>query len=153
MEKALTRQDKLREEVRSKLSNNEFLKHLMKGFREEFLREDVVYFLGKEKRPNLKDFVIGITLVRIYAKLRSKRKQIRKKSLNILRKKYSERKYTWTIAYMYRTLKEVGFEPSESKELIVFFFNFILPGIISNAGIFICLEKARTSKVLRKKKS
>ena len=149
MDKARTKQERLKEEIRTKLNRNSFLKYLRIGFPEEFLREDVAYFLKKEKRPSLKDLVIGLTLVRIYAKLRSR--QIRKKSLKAISKKYSTRKYTWTIAYMYRALKEAGFEPSKSKELIVFFFNFVLPGVISNAGIFICLEKVRTSKVLRKK--
>ncbi|AAC07979.1 hypothetical protein [Aquifex aeolicus] len=142
----------LQEWLREKMKKEGLVRFMKDGYPLEFVEEDVVYFLGSRKRPNLKDFIKGITLVRTYAKLRERRKQFHKRSKKPIVKKYSAPKYTRVVAYMYRVLEEKGYTPDDRKRLIVYFFNFIKPDYMSNAGIYVCLEKFRTAKFLRNKK-
>ncbi len=141
----------LREEIKEKILKEGLMKFARDGYPLEFVEEDTLYFIGKRKNPNLKDFVEGITKVRIYAKLRKGEKRINKTSLRKLEKKYGARKYTRTIAYMWKVLAEKGYEIGERKRLIVFYFNFVRTDIMSNAGIFICLNKFRKNARLKKR--
>jgi len=143
--------EELKEEIKRKITQEGLVRFMNDGYPLEFVEEDTIYFIGYRKRPTLKDFVEGITKVRIYAKLRKKTKKTNKVSVRRLEKKYRAKKYTRTITYMYRRLKEKGYSPDDRKRLIVFYFNFIRPGIISNAGIFICIHKMRKSSLLSKR--
>lgn len=138
--------ENLKIEIRKKMLSEGLMWIIKDGYPAEFLEEDVNYFIKQRKRPNLKDFIIGLTILRRYFcnKKTLKVKKIRKEE-------YMRKIYLYSVAYMYRVLKEKGYNPDERKRLIVYFFNFIRPDIISNAGIFLCLEKIRKSPYLRKK--
>ncbi|HIP43557.1 MAG TPA: hypothetical protein EYG91_06710 [Aquifex aeolicus] len=111
----------------------------------EFVLEDIEYFIGKRKRPSLKEAIRGLTLMRIYARIGARTKLLRgKKTKN----KYSSKKYIYTIAYMDRVLKVRGYLPDDRKRIMFFFFNFILP-VISNAGLYTVLEKIRHNTHLK----
>lgn len=141
----------LREEIKRKILTEGLIRFSKDGYPLEFVEEDTLYFIGTRKNPNLRDFIEGLTKVRIYAKLRKRERKTNKTSLNRLEKKYRAKKYTRTIAYMWKVLTEKGYEVGERKRLIVFYFNFVRPDIMSNAGIFICLKKLRKNEPLRKK--
>jgi len=116
----------------------------------EFVYEDFGYFIGKQAKPTLKEAIKGLTLFRVYARIGTRLKNIRGRAPAKTRKKYSKRKYVYTIEYMDRLLKEKGYLPDDRKRAIFFFFNSILPDVISNAGIYLVYEKRKTNTYLRK---
>ena len=118
----------------------------------EFVYEDLEYFIGKRAKATLKGAIRGLTLFRLYARIGTRYKDIRGKSLKKTEKKYSKREYVYTIEYMDRLLKEKGYLPDDRKRAIFFFFNFILPEVISNAGIYLVYKKRRTNTYLKKMK-
>ena len=143
--------NELQEQIRQKILNGMLRQLSEESYPLEFVKEDIAYFIGKRPRPSVRLFVEGITLLRLYAKLKSNKRQISHKSLKKLRKKYGDKKYTRTVTYMYKVLRQKGYSVEDTKRFITFFFNFIKPDIMSNAGIFICLHKSYKNGSLRKK--
>ena len=144
---------KLKEEIRQRILNGMLRQISEENYPLEFVKEDAAYFIGKRVRPSVRIFIEGITLLRLYAKLKSNKQQLNRKSLKKLEKKYGRKKYTRTVTYMYKVLRQKGYGIEDTKRFITFFFNFIRPDIMSNAGIFICLYKMHKNASLRKKTS
>ena len=140
----------LKIKIKKKILSEGLMWIIKDGYPVEFLEEDVNYFIKQRKRPNLEDFIIGLTILRWYF-YSKKGLKTRKKIKKIKKEEYMRRIYLYSVAYMYYVLKGKGYSPDERKRLIVYFFNFIRPDIISNTGIFLCLRKIRKSPYLRKK--